>query len=110
MTQHELSRVAPNFEWRRLFATLGFADIGTTSPDIVVEVDHTRARAHTYTHTHTRTHQRTHRGSPWGVQDVTYFERLSLAIDAMPLHQLLAYLRWRLREYPTLPVSTCEYP
>jgi hypothetical protein len=27
MTQHELSAIAPNFQWVQLFASLGFADI-----------------------------------------------------------------------------------
>jgi hypothetical protein len=39
-TQHELSAIAPNFQWVHLFASLGFADIrvGATSADIVVEL------------------------------------------------------------------------
>ena len=46
-TQHELSAIAPNFQWVHLFASLGFADIrvGATSADIVVEVLHTCTRA-----------------------------------------------------------------
>ena len=29
--QHELSAIAPDFEWAQLFASLGFAHIGATS-------------------------------------------------------------------------------
>jgi hypothetical protein len=44
-TQHELSAIAPNFQWEQLFASLGFADIrvGATSADIVG-----RGRAHVH--------------------------------------------------------------
>jgi hypothetical protein len=46
--QHELSATAPDFEWAKLFASLGFAHIGATSADIVVGVARTctRARMH----------------------------------------------------------------
>ncbi len=46
-TQHELSAIAPNFQWVQLLASLGFADIGATNPGIAasLEVAHTRTRA-----------------------------------------------------------------
>ena len=45
VTQHELSTIAPDFEWAQLFASLGFAHIrvGATSADIESGL---RARAH----------------------------------------------------------------
>ncbi len=45
--QHELSAIAPNFQWVQLFASLGFADIrvGATSADIAVEVVRTCTHA-----------------------------------------------------------------
>jgi hypothetical protein len=47
VTQHELSTIAPDFEWAQLFASLGFAHIrvGATSANIVVGVARTRTRA-----------------------------------------------------------------
>ena len=51
-TQHELSAIAPNFQWAQLFASLGFADIrvGATSADIAFEAvrtcTHVRMHAH----------------------------------------------------------------
>ena len=33
-TQHELSAIAPNFQWVQLLASLGFADIGATNPEV----------------------------------------------------------------------------
>jgi hypothetical protein len=46
-TQHELSAIAPNFQWEQLLASLGFSDIGATNPEVAasLEVAHTRTRA-----------------------------------------------------------------
>ena len=49
VTQHELSAIAPDFEWAQLFASLGVAHIGATSADIVVGVARTRTRARLHT-------------------------------------------------------------
>jgi hypothetical protein len=49
--QHELSAIAPDFEWAQLFASLGFAHIrvGATSANIFVGVARTRTRARLHT-------------------------------------------------------------
>ena len=44
-TQHELSAIAPNFQWEQLHASLGFADIGATNSDIAVEAVRTCTHA-----------------------------------------------------------------
>ena len=55
VTQHELSAIAPDFEWAQLFASLGFAHIrvGATSTDIESGL---RALAHARGFTRARMH------------------------------------------------------
>ena len=45
-TQHELSAIAPNFQWEQLHASLGFADIGATNPGIAASLEVVRTCTH----------------------------------------------------------------
>ncbi len=38
-TQHELSAIAPNCQWEQLHASLGFADIGATNPEVAASLE-----------------------------------------------------------------------
>ena len=49
-TQHELSAIAPNFQWVQLFASLGFADIRVVATSANIAVEAVRTCTHARMH------------------------------------------------------------